>query len=694
MRSAQKIFISQVDKDLYSELTLQTQQEVRDALRLSAKSGTIIDAQLYALPRKHVKKLAWEDCDRLTEAFAQVERRGKHSLQQALLDWQCEENGRYRADRRTASKIIEAAFSDKVLNSWHPKKIEFKNLNLGTMPACLSKLRYVERLIFENCSLTEIKTFPPRMVELDITRAPNLLMPPLPDGLTHLNLENCDLSVLPALPVNLMYLNVSNNYLTCLGTRDQPFPANLRELNAANNNITELGLLPSKLYSLNVEDNFLTSIPPLPENIVALEISNNFISRLPAPPPTLYKLIAAHNCLTDLPDELANIAPDFAVNLSHNPIPDSVTNKIIQRILAQDSENERTWSPTIFIDKTPTTSDYFFVSSMKSDFSKDLAVPSGNHMPEAVLWWYHKKQETYDVTATRSRNWHVANKRTKDDFYDNTPVSFGKFMVRLTETAEYKNPFLKQSYKERIVELLDVLEFDNSLRRKCFLIAQDALGECQDRVAFGLETMLIEALNTKAASGKLDEKKLLDHCIGQYKLEELKNISAKKVANEPHLDEIEVYLYFQVKLAKLLDLPISTAEISYPADANIRDSDVASAISHINKALLDDEALADFMIQHAPWKTHLETNATLALRGAWEKRETQAETIQQNMATMIEELDEIRETKGELSIDAFEKNNEINNLRTTFNNLEATIERPILKEMTLVCLNKLSKSKA
>ncbi|ECG8514085.1 hypothetical protein DLR11_07275 [Salmonella enterica subsp. salamae] len=138
--------------------------------------------------------------------------------------------------------------------------------------------------------------------DLDLTS-----LPPLPDGITELNVRGNSLSALPDnLPASLEILDVSYNELSIMPER---LPAGLRELTLHKNTLTKLPEdLPQGLEVLNVSKNKLTRLPEtLPEKLRKLYVDENSITDLPATlPPGLKELHVKSNRLKALPDILPN----------------------------------------------------------------------------------------------------------------------------------------------------------------------------------------------------------------------------------------------------------------------------------------------------------------------------------------------------------------------------------------------------
>jgi hypothetical protein len=130
-------------------------------------------------------------------------------------------------------------------------------------------------------------------------------LPPMPEGLNNLNLNNNQLTSLPEnLPASLTKLYVKNNQLTQLPDN---LPANLAKLDVSNNQLQHLPEnLPANLTMLDCSSNQLTQLPAnLPAKLTQFSINNNQLTQLPENlPVNLKHLWVGDNQLNSLPENL------------------------------------------------------------------------------------------------------------------------------------------------------------------------------------------------------------------------------------------------------------------------------------------------------------------------------------------------------------------------------------------------------
>ena len=117
---------------------------------------------------------------------------------------------------------------------------------------------------------------------------------------TELNLRNLGLTVLPPIPEGIWSLNVEDNRLTTIST----LPTSLTTLNCSKNRLVSLPpILPPALFHFDCSQNRLSALPPLPPRLVFLDCGGNRIESLP-PMEHLLQLVEVYcggNRLTELP---------------------------------------------------------------------------------------------------------------------------------------------------------------------------------------------------------------------------------------------------------------------------------------------------------------------------------------------------------------------------------------------------------
>jgi len=325
--------------------------------------------------------------------------------------------------------------------------------------------------------------------------------------------------------------------------------------------------LLAQILELDVSDNQLTSLPQrLPDQLQYLYVSNNQLTSLPENLPASIQILdLSGNQLTSLPEHIATtLGPSCEVALEGNPIPEQVRNHFDAMFNTEGYQG-----PRIHFD-TPTD-----------------ATPA-RPLADAVADWHGEDQE--DVTAA----WSAFNNE------DGAP-EFSKFLDHLSVTVNYTNP----EFRQGVVAWLSDLAGDPKLRKSSFAVSVDATASCQDRISLTYNDMkkvrLVSAVENGQYDGRLEE--LVQLARGMYRLDQLEKIAREKVnsLNFNSVDEIEVYLAYQVKLCEKLKLPLDNPDMLYFADSTVTDDDLIRAEAQV-KADENTHFINYLSTDWAPWQ--------------------------------------------------------------------------------------------
>ena len=403
---------------------------------------------------------------------------------------------------------------------------------------------------------------------LDLSRLGLTSLPEnLPDQIQELNVFNNQLASLPEnLPDQIQELNVSRNRLTSL---PENLPDQLQKLNAAHNQLTSLPEnLPDQFQKLNVAHNRLTSLPEnLPDQFQKLNVAHNRLTSLPENlPDQLKKLNVAHNQLTSLPQRLPDqlqeldvsnnqlislpehivttLSSDCEVYLENNPLPERVRNHLHA------------------ITNVPDYQGPHFEFSMAGPSDTTPARPLAN----AVADWHDEGRE--DVTAA----WSAFGNE------DGAP-EFSRFLDRLRRTVNYANP----QFRQGVVAWLSELAVHPELRKDSFDVSVGATASCEDRVSLTYNDMKKVRLVSDVENGRYDDRlgDLVQVARGMYRLDQLETIAREKVKSLHFVDEIEVYLAYQVKLREPLKLPVETPDMRFFGVSWVTDDDLSRAEAQV-----------------------------------------------------------------------------------------------------------------
>ncbi|HEX4839327.1 MAG TPA: NEL-type E3 ubiquitin ligase domain-containing protein [Rhabdochlamydiaceae bacterium] len=205
---------------------------------------------------------------------------------------------------------------------------------------------------------------------------------------------------------------------------------------------------------------------------------------------------------------------------------------------------------------------------------------------------------------------------TNDETLVNPPITIDsdeardnvlRFLSRLTETAEYKNPQARPVLAQRIIEAFKLMAEDESIKGRALDIIREGLTSCDDRIISALEEIELMALLHRIENTPHSEAQLRE--LGKsFLLLEMVNEKAK--AHKETLtwvDEIEVYLAFQIGLAERLNLPVKTRNMIFRGCAQITDAQIQQAGDAV-VIECTEEKLNAFLKNWGPWIAHQRKN--------------------------------------------------------------------------------------
>jgi hypothetical protein len=364
-------------------------------------------------------------------------------------------------------------------------------------------------------------------------------VPPLPSDLKRLDVTFNQLTVLPAhLPAGLQKLDVSFNRLAAL---PEHLPASLQELDVNCNHLSALSeRLPAGLRTLSVGSNRLIAVPErLPAGLQMLEVSNNQLNSLPL-------------CLLNVGGR---------VNLVANPLTTAVLDRLQQITSAPDYRGPR-------ID--------FSMTAHEAPLTLDSVRP----LTDAIQNWLGKESAPWAAFVG-----------------EQGATEFSLFLDKLAQSIIGRDPAFRLTFQSWLRDMA----VEASLRAHVFAIAQGATASCQDRVMLTANDMAKARLLFQVERGDYDQRlpELVELARGMFRLEKLEAIARKKAQSLRLVDEIEVYLAYQVKLRGPLRLPLVVGEMAYFKISGVSEQDLLAAEATVKE--LENREFRDFLLTWQPW---------------------------------------------------------------------------------------------
>ena len=241
---------------------------------------------------------------------------------------------------------------------------------------------------------------------------------------------------------------------------------------------------------------------------------------------------------------MTTLSSDCEVYLENNPLPERVRNHLHA------------------ITNVPDYQGPHFEFSMAGPSDTTPARPLAN----AVADWHDEGRE--DVTAA----WSAFGN-------EDGASEFSRFLDRLRLTVNYANP----QFRQGVVAWLSELAVHPELRKDSFDVSVGATASCEDRVSLTYNDMKKVRLVSDVENGRYDDRlgDLVQVARGMYRLDQLETIAREKVKSLHFVDEIEVYLAYQVKLREPLQLPVETPDMRFFGVSWVTDDDLSRAEAQV-----------------------------------------------------------------------------------------------------------------
>ncbi len=468
----------------------------------------------------------------------------------------------------------------------HPSKLGRCKLN--TLPDIfhLVEFKNLKKLIISDTTLTKLPESICQLKALEILNLSNNELATLPEligqlqALQSLSLSNNKLATLPesfSQLQALQSLGLSRNKLTAL----PELIGQLQELTNLDIPRNELTTLPEsfgqlQLQSLSLLHNKLRALPEsfgqLP--LRTLDLSNNELTGLSesfGQLQRLERLYLSNNAdLTSLPTEILSLPSGCSVNLENCA---SLSNQVLSNL------REAT---TAIGYQGPTF--HFSIN--------EITVDDEEKSVEDML------EELYKIVGKPYQE--LENVPNND--------SLKSWLSRLSYMSDFKaSPKVKRGLVTNILNYIALAEKDKEFCDSFNVIIGGAAETCGDRMALSIvhlglasKRIMIDPKNMKRLAKFLTR--------GVFAVSMLSDIAAKKISELKFVDEIEVYLGFLVELKSRLKLSIDIEGMLYFQTSSLTTKDVDNAFLLVDKALKDENKVANFLINDVTWRNALKQN--------------------------------------------------------------------------------------
>ncbi len=193
-------------------------------------------------------------------------------------------------------------------------------------------------------------------------------------------------------------------------------------------------------------------------------------------------------------------------------------------------------------------------------------------------------------------------------------------------------------YRSRIWRILEFCERHEAVRVRLFA---EAGGQrtCEDRLLLTLEQLELGVLVEKAVSaepGSALEARLWRLGRSLWRLDEVDRIAVRHIERlraEQTLgvDEIEVRLYYRLKLSSTLDLPLEYDDMHYPGFAHVNSSDLLRARDQV-LANETPELVTEALAQRPFWESHAREYHPARFEEALQPLHVRMDTLEEQVA--------------------------------------------------------------
>ncbi|MGH7890118.1 MAG: NEL-type E3 ubiquitin ligase domain-containing protein [Thermodesulfobacteriota bacterium] len=234
----------------------------------------------------------------------------------------------------------------------------------------------------------------------------------------------------------------------------------------------------------------------------------------------------------------------------------------------------------------------------------------------------------------------------KNGLDENEKNLLNQFLIKIQNIQYFKDPETKKSALFRLYQTLLTCAQNPDFKAKTFLLINEALATCSDRIAITFNRIDLE--RQLLSSDFTDPKKLAAFLIGYRRLQ-LLHEEGEQIIQTKHLgDTIETQLFLQIHLKPSLGLPVATEGMNYRMTASVTDEE-ANAVGEkiLNKTSTPDAQIKMLvepleLLTTNPWSTEIEK--------VWEERLAKQipEEIEKSDASFHAQFEQIQGPEGDM----------------------------------------------
>ena len=248
-------------------------------------------------------------------------------------------------------------------------------------------------------------------------------------------------------------------------------------------------------------------------------------------------------------------------------------------------------------------------------------------LKEAIQFWIKesKLDESDDLVSN--------GEQQLSQFQQTSVISF---LSRLQGAKEFGIQDRKQSLAKRVVEMLDILlssTADTLTKESMIVRMSDSLDACHDKPIWALNQMHVTVEIAKAREDKEQLKELAKRVMRLNIVHKHAKDCCDKLS---FVDDVCVYLRFEMDLMNELDLPVSATAMHFPNYIKIEQQDIEKAKKEALN--ITNEEFESFMKEWSPWQRQQRKEAVENVTIDSLPKSSKRRSISGRLETMIGEI--------------------------------------------------------
>ncbi|MDA8522910.1 NEL-type E3 ubiquitin ligase domain-containing protein [Acidovorax sp. NCPPB 4044] len=404
-----------------------------------------------------------------------------------------------------------------------------------------------------------------------------------------------DLNAAPPQPPQLPDLNAA-----------LPQPPQLPDLNAA---------LPTSPRPQRPTSGPSTPVPPAPDLLTLPYVDPAAFGLHGAPhPEQVFRLLDILNAHPEQRPRVLRVAADLLVALGAQPeLRDGLEERWAREMPvhpATASAIQQLMDQLVTFERNDVESDDEEETDVEEELSMELARQTAPLSHEMARWMSRDQRAPAAVSDT----------------FDEDPLApaFARLLARLHEPGPEGSSTAVEQRAGQVAFVVDAISRNSDLREQVFLIAQTALGSCQDNLLEGFSKILLAVRDHQMVdeirAGRVDAAQFHRWAGQQLRLSLLESEVTRFIHRElqrpdlqpwlrKHLtrEPLETLVHAKEALRERLDLPDGTVSGMTALQISVLDPRHIAALEHaVLGQARDPDTYGEFMMGHSTWRAGMQ----------------------------------------------------------------------------------------